>query len=89
MFPASPKSANLKNPEPSTDEYSQKRFFDDLYGDFDIQAGAHLYTVTHSDELSSTYDIGDLLNKGKDIFTEFGSLFEGMSELNANSVLSV
>ena len=76
MFPASTKSANLKSPEPSTNQDSHKRSFDDLYGDLDIQAGAHLCTVTHSDESSGTDDIGDLINKGKEIFTEFGSLFE-------------
>ena len=89
MFPSSPKSENLKNPEPSTNEYSHKRSFDDLYGDLDIQAGAHLYTVTHSDELSSTDDIGDLINKGKDIFTEFGSLFEATKKTHVTELAHV
>ena len=61
MFPSSPTSANLN-------DSSHKRSIDDLYGDLDIQEA---YTPTFT-----TDDVANLVNKAKDIFTDFGSLFE-------------
>ena len=61
MFPSSPTSANLN-------DSSHKRTIDDLYGDLDIQEA---YTPTFT-----TDDVANLVNKAKDIFTDFGSLFE-------------